>query len=223
MLSGFIVSAVLFYFIFRARLQSAKEKTQKTKLELQAIQAQLNPHFMFNALGSIQYLVNGNEKAKANQYLTEFSSLLRNSLYNNEQEMAPLSKELLTMDSYVRLEQLRFGFQYKLDIDKNIQLENISIPTLLIQPMIENAIKHGIASLKENGMLLINIQQQAKNLTITINDNGKGFDTNQTPKGFGIRLVKERISILNKQGYHIHLSVNANDGAIVQFTLENWM
>lgn len=178
---------------------------------------------MFNALGSIQFLVNDNDKEKANQYLTEFSSLLRNSLYNNEQEMVPLSKELQTMDSYIRLEQLRFNFQYQLNVDKSIPQENISIPTLLIQPMIENGIKHGISSLKENGILLINIQRQAKNLMIEIKDNGKGFDTEKSSKGFGIKLVKERIGVLNRQGYYIRLSINVNDGTIVQFVFENWI
>ncbi|ANI88991.1 hypothetical protein A9P82_06595 [Arachidicoccus ginsenosidimutans] len=218
-----IVSAILFYFIFRVRVKRAKEKAQKTKLELQAIQAQLNPHFMFNALGSIQYLVNNNDKENANQYLTEFSSLLRNSLYNNEQEMVPLSKELQTMDSYIRLEKLRFNFQYQLNVAQNIQPENISIPTLLIQPMIENAIKHGISSLKENGVLLINIEQKTKDLVVEIKDNGKGFDTTQPSKGFGIKLVKERIEVLNKQGYKIKFSIVSNNGTSVRFVFENWV
>ena len=223
MLLGIIVSAIIFYFIFRARLKRAKEKAQKTKLELQAIQAQLNPHFMFNALGSIQYLVNDNDKEKANQYLTEFSSLLRNSLYNNEQEMVPLSKELQTMDSYIRLEQLRFNFQYQLNIDKNIQQENISIPTLLIQPMIENAIKHGIASLRENGILEIDITQNEKDLIIAIKDNGKGFNPDIKYEGFGIKLVKERIEVLNKQGNQIQLSIVSDNGTKVLFEFKNWV
>ena len=223
MLFGIIVSAILFYFIFRTRLKRAKEKAQKTKLELQAIQAQLNPHFMFNALGSIQYLVNDNEKGKANQYLTEFSSLLRNSLYNNEQEMAPLSKELQTMDSYIRLEQLRFNFQYELNIDKSIQTENISVPTLLMQPIIENAIKHGIALLRKDGVLKVSIYQERKDLVIRINDNGKGFDADKMHDGFGIKLVTERIEVLNKQRYNIRLSIVSENGTSVQFVFAEWL
>jgi hypothetical protein len=164
-LTSISLTTLLLFVFFRTRIKRAEERAKKNRLELQAIQSQLNPHFMFNALGSIQHLVH-HDKQSADLYLTEFSNLLRHSLYNNEKEMVPLSVELQTLNSYIRLEKLRFRFSYEQRVAEYIAPENISIPALLIQPLIENAIKHGIASLQENGFLQMNIYQQEKDLVI---------------------------------------------------------
>jgi hypothetical protein len=210
---------------FGIRLKRAKANEQKTRLELQAIQAQLNPHFMFNALGSIQYLVHSDDKQSADLYLTEFSNLLRNSLYNNEKEMVPLSVELQTLDSYIRLEKLRFHFKYLKSIDENIESDNVSIPTLLIQPLIENAIKHGIASLGEDGLIEFVISRQKNDLIIEIKDNGRGFNEHASFKGLGLKLVKERINVLKKQGAYIQLSFQSNEKNqhVARVVFEDWV
>ncbi|SDC64738.1 sensor histidine kinase [Niabella drilacis] len=205
-LSGIVVSGVGFLFINRRRLRAAQQKAQKTRLELQAIQSQLNPHFMFNALGSVQYLMHNNEKQKADHYLTEFSALLRSSLSNNENEMIPLSRELQVLNSYIALEQLRFGFRYQCTIGRGIAPDTIPVPTLLMQPLVENAIKHGLSSLREKGLLEIRVQQQESDLLIAIIDNGPGFAPAQLYTGLGTKLVKERIGLLRRNGYQVELS-----------------
>lgn len=179
---------------------------------------------MFNALGSIQHLVH-HDKQSADLYLTEFSNLLRHSLYNNEKEMVPLSVELQTLNSYIRLEKLRFGFRYKQRVEELMEPENISIPALLIQPLIENAIKHGIASLQQSGLLQMNIYRHGKDLVIEITDNGKGFNEEKPGTGLGLKLVKERIAVLKRQGMHILLSFTSNhtDKTTAGVVFKDWL
>ncbi|HRQ50959.1 MAG TPA: histidine kinase, partial [Agriterribacter sp.] len=184
-LVSILLTTIVVFLFFSTRVKHAEERAKKNRLELQSIQSQLNPHFMFNALGSIQYLVH-HDKQGADLYLTEFSNLLRNSLYNNEKEMVPLSVELQTLNSYIRLEKLRFGFRYEQQLDEHIAPDNISIPALLIQPLIENAIKHGIAPLQQNGLLRMNIYRQENDLVIEITDNGQGFSEYKTGTGLGL-------------------------------------
>jgi LytS/YehU family sensor histidine kinase len=149
-------------------------------------------------LGSIQGLINTNEIHKANQYLSEFSNLLRDSLKSSDKDFVPLEIELKMIESYLRLEQLRFGFDYKIDVDDSLNISNIQIPSLLIQPLIENAIKHGIAGMKQNGKISIDFFRKDKTVYIRINDNGKGFDLSDGSTGYGLKLTRERIHLLNQ-------------------------
>jgi hypothetical protein len=191
------------------RMKKKRQAAQKINLELQSIQAQLNPHFVFNALGSVQGLVNKNEIDKANDYLTDFSKLLRNTLNNNNRETVPLTVEMHTLESYIKLEQLRFNFQFRLDTGADIPISNIEIPPLLIQPLVENAIKHGISGLGENGFLHITFTKAETDLIIEIVDNGKGFDENRSSEGKGIQLTRERIKLLNRQNHKIILEIES--------------
>jgi hypothetical protein len=224
-IGGILFSGIAFYLFYRMRLQKAKEKAHRTKLELQAIHAQLNPHFIFNALSSIQYLINRNDKEKADHYLTELSKLLRYSLHNSDKELVPLSEELKILDSYVRLEQMRFHFQCKLIVDEQMQTDSLSIPPMLVQPLVENAIKHGVSGMGQFGILHISVQMQGDDMEFMISDNGPGFDHTQPARGLGISLVNSRIRVLQSQGHTIHLSFDTgperSTRAIVQF--KNWI
>jgi len=215
-----ILFCIMAFFIYRSGQKRAREAARKTKLELLAIQAQLNPHFIFNAMGSIQGLINKNEIEKANDYLTDFSKLLRNSLNNNEKEMIPLSEELRALENYVRLEQLRFNFQYIFFVDENIETSNVEIPSLLIQPLIENAIKHGISGLNDNGLLNVSFIKAGNDLVIEVRDNGKGFDVDQKSAGQGIRLTRERIKLLSKSKNKIEMKFESGNGTVARLTLK---
>lgn len=218
-----LLTGIIFYLYYKQRLRKSKEKEQKTKLELQSIQAQLNPHFVFNALNSIQYLVNRDDRPAATTYLEDLSQLIRNSLYNNEKEMLPLSLELETLESYIKLEKLRFNFQYSIIVDTEINQTSTPIPTLLVQPLIENAIKHGIGNLKEKGLLQIKISSKDKNMIFHIEDNGKGYDTAIETNGFGLRLVRERILILNKSNRITMKTNSSTSGTIVEIIFYDWL
>lgn len=205
------------------RMKKQREAAQKTNLELQTIQSQLNPHFVFNALGSVQGLINGNEIEKANTYLTDFSKLLRKSLNDSSKDMVPLSEELYALDRYIRLEQLRFNFDYNLHVDDAIETTSVEIPPFLIQPVIENAIKHGMSSLGDKGLLTLNFVQVKNDLIIEVVDNGKGFDARHMVGGKGISLTRERIKLLNKQKHKISMEIINPDGegTLVRFILKH--
>lgn len=158
-------------------VQQFKEK-EITQLQLNSIRSQLNPHFLFNALAGIQNLMNKNEIDNANKYLSKFARLTRNVL--NDKELVSLAQEKALLDDYLQMEQLRFGFSYEIKTDDNLDLENIEIPSMLLQPFVENAVKHGISQKANDGKITITFNKQANNLVLTITDNGNGFDTEKS-------------------------------------------
>ena len=221
---GFII------LLFRNRLQKIKliqQQTdqQKKELELKSIRAQLNPHFVLNALSSIQSIINKNEIGKANQYLSHFGELMREALTGNNKEWLALEQELHTLDRYLQLERLRFGFHYEISVNKEINPTIVEIPALLLQPLVENAIKHGISSLLENGTIRVDIQKNEKDMLVTISDNGKGFVAKES-KGYGIPLTQDRIALLKQlnplQPIALHIESNEN-GTVVSLTFKNWL
>lgn len=222
-----LILAIFGLLLFRRRAKNQEKKTKLISMKLKSIRLQLNPHFIFNSLNSIQGLINKNEINEANIYLTEFSNLLRETLKNNEYEYTPLSEELKNLESYIKLEQLRFKFSYNIFISDYLNTDNIELPSLFLQPFIENAIKHGISGLQEKGILNISISQSANNLLIDILDNGKGFNFDLKTNGFGLKLTKERIALLNKSlnRQHIKLLFKKNDfnGTTVNLIFEKWM
>ncbi|ODS81396.1 MAG: hypothetical protein ABS46_11565 [Cytophagaceae bacterium SCN 52-12] len=221
----FLLISIFVYFYIRKRLRKAATEAQKANLELQAIQSQLNPHFVFNALSSLQGLINKNETEKANDYLSGFSRLLRNTLNDSGKEMVPLSVEITNIDNYVRLEQLRFGFSYEIVTDELISwVQHTEIPSLLIQPAVENAIKHGIASLGNAGQLTIKFSGDGSDLFISIKDNGRGFKPGTTSEGKGLSLTQERIRLLNKQRHRISMNISSGpEGTEVVLIFKKWL
>ncbi|MEO8172023.1 MAG: histidine kinase [Sediminibacterium sp.] len=217
----------LLFLLYRIRLKKEKKKTAYLQLGLKSIRSQLNPHFIFNALSSIQGLINKNDIPGANHYLTEFSSLLRESLRNNDRELVPLDTELKIMETYLKLEQLRFQFQYEIIVDEAIDKNAVEIPALLIQPLIENAIKHGLAGLYEKGMLTVSFSANHRNLLVSITDNGNGFIQDTPTGGFGLKLTKDRIHLLNqsfkKQPIHLSIESAKTKGTTVHLGFENWL
>lgn len=190
---------IIIFILNRQKLIHEKKLTERLQLEQRVVRAQLNPHFTFNALSSIQSLMNQNKISEADYYFTAFSSLLRNSLRNSEKEMLPLQIELQTLEQYIKLEQLRFPFHYEITVAENINTSTTDIPSLLLQPLVENAIRHGVSSLQEKGNILVDIMKEEKNLVINITDNGAGFNSQKESKGYGLALTKERIRLLNKK------------------------
>ncbi len=184
----------------RKRLVKVEQKRQTLTLQIKNIQSQLNPHFMFNAINSIQNLIQKNDFKGTNHYLTKFSSLTRATLENAEKEMNTLSEELQLLDDYLQMEQLRFGFQY--DILNNLKIHNdlIDIPNLLLQPIVENAVKHGISTLGSGGRIVVTIDQQGQDLVLGVADNGAKLNTEtiKAAGGYGLRLTKERLALLEQ-------------------------
>jgi len=169
----------------------------------------MNPHFIFNALNSVNNFIAKNDERSANRFLSDFSTLMRSVLENSEEDFIPLSKELKLLELYTELEHSRFPekFDYKITVDKHIDIESFQIPPMLLQPYIENAIWHGLRYKEDKGFLNIDFSTiDTNSITIKIEDNGIGrkksaalktqHQKKQRSKGMGN--IKKRISVLNK-------------------------
>jgi LytS/YehU family sensor histidine kinase len=168
----------------------------------------MNPHFIFNALNSVNSFIANNDERAANKYLSDFSLLMRSVLENSEEDFIPLEKEIELLNLYVKLEHFRFKdkFDYKINIDEKIDVGDFVIPPMLLQPYVENAVWHGLRYKEEKGMLEIGFEPMDRDkLLITISDDGIGrkrskalkteHQKKQNSKGMGN--IKERIAILN--------------------------
>jgi len=232
-IAGGLIAAFFGFIIVLLRLnkqkqRTAEEQSKKAKLglELKAIHAQLNPHFVFNSLSSIQGLINKNDIAGANRYLATFGNLMRDSLTANDKDMVSLDKEVSMLDTYLALEKLRFGFDYTIQVDKAIHAPETDIPSLLLQPLVENAVKHGVAQMEEKGIIHIDIVREQGNMRVSIQDNGHGFAAGHASNGYGLKLTRERIALLNEilKGQSIAMEVTSNtaSGVIITALFKNW-
>lgn len=183
-------------------------ENEKTNLEMQALRAQMNPHFIFNCLSSINRYILINKTEEASDYLTKFSRLIRMALINSEKSMITLESELEALRLYLDLERLRFknAFNYSITFINNIDTNTVYIPPMLIQPFAENAIWHGLMHKKGTGCLEIQLCAANKTLTCTIIDNGIGrnmaasFNSRSAEKNksMGVEITTGRLALLNK-------------------------
>ena len=206
LLFAMLLLALAAFFYYRNNNQ---QKLANNLLALKSLRSQMNPHFIFNALNSVNNYIAKNDERNANRFLSEFSTLMRTVLENSEEDFIPLSKELELLQLYVKLEHSRFPdkFDYEVDIDEGVDIQRFEIPPMLLQPYIENAIWHGLRYKKEKGFLKIKAFQPTSDLLqIEIQDNGIGRKQSkalktqnqkkQRSKGMGN--IKKRITILNE-------------------------
>jgi ligand-binding sensor domain-containing protein len=202
----------------RKRLKVQEELTAKTKiiaLEQQALQAMMNPHFIFNVMNSIQHFINTKDTVMANQLLTGFARLIRKNLEICNKSYITLEEELSYLNLYLSLEKLRFGdkLNYTISVDQEIDKEETLIPSMLLQPYVENAIWHGIMPKESDGNIAIHIRLKKEDLLhICIEDDGIGIENSAKLKNNdhisrGMELTQERINLLNKFGAPIELNV----------------
>lgn len=198
--------AGLLYFFRRRTAALRKEaaiQQQMTRLERSALQAQMNPHFIFNSLNSIQNFILKNDKKKAVEYLARFAKLVRYNLDLAIEGQVTLAKEVQLLDHYLALEQQRFNhqFDYHIDVEAAVDQHSVVFPPLLIQPYVENAIIHGLAHKEGKGDLHIAFKLQGNELLVSIRDNGIGYqETNGAKKhGFksvGMSITRKRLELL---------------------------
>ncbi|ASU32534.1 sensor histidine kinase [Mucilaginibacter xinganensis] len=226
-----ILAAGFLLLLWRSGKQAEKLKEESTlkqlvQTELRSIRSQFNPHFVFNALSSIQGLITKNDSQKASKYLIEFSNLMRDSLKASDKEFVSIFTEIKILENYLALEKLRFGFSYQIKVSDEIDASALEIPALFLQPPVENAVKHGISALQENGQLVVLFEKLNNDMMVSVNDNGKGFNQNDNTGGFGLQLTKERIKLLNQtlNGQQIEFSVTRTDNLThVIFHFKNWL
>ena len=223
---GLTFLVILYFTKKRNRKKLAEQEQQKniTKLKLNSIRSQLNPHFLFNALSGIQNLMNKNEIDNANKYLSKFARLTRNVL--DDKELISLSQEKTLLDDYLQMEQLRFGFKYEINCAEDLDLDNIEIPSMLLQPFVENAVKHGISQKATDGKITITFVKQTNDLVLAVTDNGNGFDTEKKNNGLGLLLSDNRIALLNsiyKENRFTLAIQSSTKGTNVSLTLIDWL
>jgi len=195
------------------QLQKLENEKQLTELEMQALRAQMNPHFIFNCLSSINRFILKNKTEEASDYLTKFSRLIRMVLNNSKRAFISLEDELETLRLYLDMERLRFkeSFDYSFTYNNSVEAGNIFIPPLLLQPFAENAIWHGLMHLptgqagkREKGILNFDFRSEENFLMCTITDNGVGREQAELlksksatkHKSMGLRITADRIAML---------------------------
>jgi two-component system sensor histidine kinase YesM len=222
----------LLLFIIKT-LNSIKIKNKK--IELQSLRREMNPHFVFNSLNSINNYIAQNDELAANKYLSAYSNLMRSTMENSNKDFISLSTELELLKRYLDLEQLRFSdkFSYTISVDENIDCDTIEIPNMLIQPQVENAIWHGLRYKETKGLLQLDFVLHNKQLLIKIEDDGIGFTKSQLLKtknqqshnSIGIKNTKNRITLLNNLyskniSYKTTELLTPNEGTVVKISFD---
>ncbi|KAA3610336.1 MAG: hypothetical protein D8M58_06045 [Calditrichaeota bacterium] len=209
MASIIVMIALLFviYMIHRSEKRKTSFNKKLSELKLQALRSQMNPHFIFNTINSIQYFISCNDQESAFTYLSKFSKLMRQTLDNSAKSRISISRELEALQLYMDLQMLRFEkrFDYTIDVDPNIDIHYSEIPTMLIQPYIENAINHGISKKKSKGHIKVVLEKLNSSLRCVVEDDGVGINKSKEQKkgkkqghtSSGMRLTRERLTIIN--------------------------
>lgn len=242
-LIGFLsLSAIVGYYInqeVQRRKKIKEEEIERNEiqrkfleLELRTLRLQLNPHFMFNALGAIQYYIKNNESRLAINYLADFARLMRLFLESSKNKYVSLEEELELLKLYITLEQMRFDnkFEVVYEIDESLDLVMVEIPSLLLQPFVENAINHGLRHKKMHGLLTIKMIFEKENDTFIciIEDDGVGrkraaelrAQSLKKHKSRGTQIIEERLATFKASG-ELELDIKTEDLIIAASKLED--
>lgn len=224
-----VAGIILFilWCIYRIRVNAIRKRHQTQQLEYknklmvlehQSLNSSMNRHFIFNALNSIQYYMNSDDKASAHKYLSRFAKLIRMNLDSSMSNLVAVSEEIERLELYLQLEQMRFEdkFHYSISIADDIDPESIEIPPMLLQPFVENSIWHGILPSEKEGRITIRIEHNtAKDIVFSIEDNGIGITASKERKALrkdlhisrGTSITAQRIQLLG-QTNNITISIN---------------
>ncbi len=204
LIGALILLTGLVIFIFRTL---KKVQTKNKKIALQSLRREMNPHFIFNSLNSVNHFIATNNELEANQYLTKFSKLMRGVMENSTEDFIPFQQELDLLQNYLALEKTRFTdkFDYEIEVDESLNMQNLQVPGMLIQPFLENAVWHGLRYRTDKGFLKLSFEKSESHLKILIEDNGIGIEESKkqktqhqkTREGRGMKNTLERIQLLN--------------------------
>jgi tetratricopeptide (TPR) repeat protein len=204
LLFAFLAGIIIFY---RTKQVKLKQQQRETELSQTLLRAQMNPHFVFNAMSVIQSYIYENDTINSTKFLVNFSRLMRLILENSSREFIPVETEIEILEKYLAIQKLRFGdrFDFTIDMSENITPERAVIPPMITQPFVENAIEHGQLHANEEGTIYIRFRRSEKYLEVTIEDNGIGRShaeqnkKSRTHKSMAMTITRERIQILNKK------------------------
>ncbi|HEY1054787.1 MAG TPA: histidine kinase, partial [Emticicia sp.] len=179
----------------------------KTKAQLNALEARINPHFLYNSLNSITGLIHDNPD-KAEDMTIQLSKLFRATTGRSDQSFHSIAEELDIVKSYLSIEQMRFGDRLNYSIQLDQGLENIKIPRFLLQPIVENAIKHGISKITEHGIIEVKITKENDLIAFQIHDNGPAFKEDLSG-GYGLKSISDKLQLI--YGNEANLQIENND------------
>ena len=213
-----LISSVIIYRINKTKQKAVVQLKLSEDLafaEQQALQSMMNPHFIFNAVNSVQQYIIRNDKKEANKYLTQFARLIRLNLETSKNKYITLEEEIERLSLYLQFEKVRFGdkLEYSITVTPELEADKIYIPSMIIQPFVENAIWHGLIPKPENGHVNINIEKQDSNLIIKVVDNGVGYNNGEQEKtdsiktSMGTEITKRRLELLEKQTGKAHFFI----------------
>ena len=204
-----LILLLLYRQIIRQTRRRSAVDAQIERLKLQALRAQMNPHFVFNVLATIQAYVGQEDVLKAQTYIARFAELIRAMLNHSMQAWVPIRDEVKLLRLYLELEQMRFGdaLTYKLSVDPEIDQASTRLPAMLIQPFIENAIVHGLAQKQEEGLVSLHITKRGDQLCCVIEDNGMGRKKASERRkqhrplhqSVGVTITRERLKLVSKR------------------------
>jgi LytS/YehU family sensor histidine kinase len=226
----FILLVFGIIFLIYNRLQLKKTLTLQKELaeyEQKALHLQMNPHFVFNCLGSISSFIVQNGTDSAIKYLLKFSKLMRLTLEYSKEALIPIDKEIESLQNYLELEQLRFNNRFTFSIFKGDDIEDdMALPPLLLQPFVENAIMHGVIPKKEIGNISVRFEIHKQSLQCTIEDNGIGFEKSKSQKensvsahkSMALDITKKRLQMIESttsQKAEVKIEEIRNEGQIL--------
>jgi tetratricopeptide (TPR) repeat protein len=180
-----VLLIVILLIVYIQQIRKKQSRLKQNELQQQVLRAQMNPHFIFNVLGSIQNFMMQNDNRKASDYLSRFALLTRATLNNSVTETISLADEIEMLRNYIELEKMRCAdsFDYLINYDEALEVDFIHIPPMLIQPFVENSIKHGFKNLKAKGLLSLNISDKTDWVEFVIEDNGAGIQQQGSKAG----------------------------------------
>ena len=201
------------------QLKRAKAESMAHEAQLKMLRYQLNPHFLFNTLNSISSLVNKRDDSRANEMILQLSDFLRHSLYIDPVEGITLKEELDALQLYLRIEQARFGDRLSIHLDVSTEAEQLHVPSMILQPLVENAIKYAIAPCEEGGEIKVSAGLYKDDMiAIRVTDNGPGFDENvidESSVGVGLRNTRERLNTFYRGNSRFLIDSNDKNGTTI--------
>jgi sensor histidine kinase YesM len=208
-----IVGTIIYFYMaqkanMRARLKEkeldvAKLKQLKTQAELQTLQSKINPHFLYNSLNSIASLIH-EDADRAEEMTLKLSKLFRYSINSQQQNMARVCDEMEIVNTYLDIEKVRFGDRIDFSTIVDEALNHHMVPRFLIQPLVENALKHGLHHVPQNGILNIALRKQQERLIIEVTDNGQPFPQ-ELELGYGLQSTYDKLALIYGENYEIQL------------------
>jgi len=238
LLSFLLLSSGVFLY-YKSRLKKIKKENELEKklfeLERSALRTQMNPHFIFNVLNSIQFYILNDDKKEAATFLSKFAKLVRTTLNNSQNSKILLDDEISTLENYLSLEQMRFEneFDFKIHIDDNVSLGELEIPPMLIQPYLENAITHGLSDQSKKGIIEIFFVKEKNYLKVSVKDNGMGIEQSKAMKSHleslhksvGMSITQKRLEMIDdlEREENVRIKELKNENEVLGTQIEIWI